>query len=63
MATVAEYNARHAGKAWAIIALAYPSSRLACAYCAGMEDQEAGRPVFGSDEYEGLTCDLCGVDL
>jgi hypothetical protein len=62
--TVSEYNSYAAGKAWAIVGMTYEGN----AYCLDCvkdwptyenDDIEGPMPVFSSDEYEHMTCDLC----
>lgn len=64
--TVGQYNARHWGKAWRIVAMTWEGSAY-CADCAHewptYEDtlEESPIPVFASDERFGDPCDECGA--
>jgi hypothetical protein len=65
--TVGDYNSRHWGKAWSIVAMTWEG----CAYCLEcayywptFEDvygrgEECPMPVFASDELFGDPCDNC----
>ena len=66
--TVGEYNRRHGHKAWAIVGMTWQGE----AFCRGCVRDwptyendlvDGPRPVFGSDEYDGMVCDGCGVHL
>jgi hypothetical protein len=62
--SVREYNSRHIGKAWAIVAMQWQGETY-CADCAGdwptYENDliESPHPVFSSDEYDEMTCGYC----
>lgn len=62
--SVGEYNARHVGKAWSIVAMTWQGSAY-CADCAGgwptyeHDLWEGPAPVFASDDCEGMVCDEC----
>lgn len=68
--SVAQYNARHVGKAWAIVGMTWQGD-VYCTRetCAGTwptyeEDViESPHPVFSSDEYDDMVCGNCGGDL
>lgn len=68
--SVSEYNSRHIGKAWSIVAMTWNGSVYCTrATCAGdwptYENDlvESPCPVFSSDERGDWCCDNCGGDL
>jgi len=64
--TVAEYNSRHVGKAWSIVAMTLQGAAY-CAECSAgwpcvgdlPEWLESPAPIFSSDELCGDPCDGC----
>ena len=68
--SVREYNAKHVGKAWRIVAMTWQGD-IYCTRetCAGTwptyegDLVESPYPVFSSDEYEEMACGNCGGDL
>ena len=53
------------GKAWEIIGrtLEGEAGCVSCVNYWNAEDVTLSRPIFSSDEAEGMTCDLCGVAI
>ena len=66
--TVAEYNRKHGHKAWAIMGLTWQGEAF-CRSCVAdwptYENDlvESPAPVFMSDDYNTLVCDLCHKHL
>lgn len=62
--TVGEYNSRHWGKAWRIVGMTWQSEAYCCDCVRDWPTYEhdlieSPVPVFASDEYGDMTCDVC----
>lgn len=68
--TVGDYNAKHPGKAWRIVAMTW-NGEACCADCAydwptfeaDYDWADCPMPVFASDELYGDHCDGCGAAI
>lgn len=66
--SVGEYNRKHLGKAWRIVAMTWQGEAY-CADCVAdwptYENDlvDGPTPVFASDDYSGLVCGDCGSFL